>query len=266
MKKFIFATSLLFLSATYFEAKSEVDLSPEAAALNQEIEQLQKTLQDKVVAFNDRVAQDASGSAVSESKTTVSNIVETQPKGLAQSAPTSKEPDLKERVEALERELKAIKEAKPADGARTPEEAAATKKANDTAPLLPTNTPAVAQYNQALTLLENNEFEKAAGAFEQILKDYPNDPYAHKAQAHLGEVFRKLGKMDEAERAYNLALTNHLESPLMVECRLGLAETLIALNKLKPACDQLAIVQKESIDPTQKKRLQEALVKGSCQK
>ncbi len=266
MKKFAFAAVLL-LSTASFESNSAADLSPEAAAMDAEIKKMQDELQAKVEVYNEQVAQDAANHEVSVpepvAKETPTTILPAQQK------PTTTIPeksDLEKRVESLERELKALKDAKPADGARTLEEAAATKKANDTAPLLPTNTPAVAQYNQALTLLENNEFEKAAGAFEQILKDYPNDPYAHKAQAHLGEVFRKLGKMEEAEKAYSLALTYNLESPIMVECRLGLAETLLSLNRLKPACDQLVIVQKESIDPTQKRRLQEALGTASCQK
>jgi len=259
MKKFVFATTMLLLSSIALQASS-TDLSPKATALNQEIEALQKELQEKVEAFNTQLEQDAANHPPAAPEITTKADT-------TKSSALSEENDLKKRLEALEREVKILKEtAKPLDGARTPEEAAATKKANETAPLLPTNTPAVAQYNQALTLLKNNELEKAVVAFGQILKDYPNDPYAHKAQVHLGDVFKQLGQLDDAERAYSLALTYDLEPPLMVECRLGLGETLAALKKLKPACDQLKIVQKESIDDNQKKRLQEALAKGSCSK
>ncbi len=270
MKKFILAISLLLLSVVTFEANSSADLSPKAAALNQEIEQLQKSLQDKVEAFNAQVEADAVNHTTSAPVTVAPSETGTVSKAApSQTVSSTEETDLKKRLEVLELEVAALKKSnnvKPLDGARTPEEAAATKKANETAPLLQVNTPAIAQYNQALSLMENNELEKAVEAFDQILKDYPNDPYAHKSQAHLGAIFKQLGKMDEAEKAYSLALTYNLELPIIIECRLGLAEALISLNKFKPACDQLTIIKKESIDSTQKKRLQEALNKASCQK
>ncbi len=262
---------MLLLSSIYSPVNSG-ELSREAAALNKEIEALQSTLQEKVEAFNAQVEQDAENhspvqsenAAPKETKTTNSPTPPTQ----SQNSDIEK---LNKRVTALELEVNNLKTATPKpqlplDEARTPEEATATKKANEAAPALP-STPAIAQYNQALTLLNNKELEKAAIAFEQILKDHPNDPYAHKAQVHLGDVLRQLGKMDEAGKNYRSALTHDLGAPLMIQSRLGLTEVSIALKDLKTACDQLKIVQKEEgIDGDQKKRLQELLSNSSCQK
>ena len=253
MKEIIFAVGLILLSGSALRA----DPPQNAQDLESKIHELEKQLQDAVDQLNSKLLEEDK-SASSESDSSEEDDVVDPFEGVHK------------RLSAIEERLTAIevaqKDTPPSlDGARTGAEAEATKKANETAPQLKI-TPAVAQYNLAFALLKNNELEKAHEAFEQIIKDHPSDIYAQKAQFHLGDIFKKLGKLDQAEVAYSQALTFKLETPTMVESRLGLAETLIGLNKVKPACDQLTILQKEALDADQGKRLHEALKKSGCPK
>lgn len=254
MKKVIFAISLSLLTSTCIHASS----SPKALALEEKVKRLESQLQKAVEELNTQLATEAEKETP---QTATNSLQEPCP------PPIQVVDNVSKRLEAIETRLTALEKSKqdPLQGARTPEEAKATKEANEKAPKL-LDTPGLAQYELAYALLKNNEYDKAKEAFEQFLKDYPLDAYAAKAQFHLGDIFKQLGDLTQAETNYQKALTHKLEEPVMVECRLGLAETLVSLNKTKPACEQVTILQKEQLDEKQKSRLQEVSKKASCQK
>ncbi|RZI45357.1 tetratricopeptide repeat protein [Candidatus Finniella inopinata] len=175
--------------------------------------------------------------------------------------------ELNERVKILE---SALRNATPAaisstlEGARTQAEADATKKASENAPTL-INSPATAQYNQASGLLNKGEFGKAKEAFLCITREYPEDIYAYKAWLHIGDINLKMKNFGDAEEAFSQALTGKLETPLMIDARLGLAEAKMKKEDMKGCCEQLAILQKEQLSNEQKKRLETTLKNASCQ-
>ncbi|MBY0281861.1 MAG: tetratricopeptide repeat protein [Alphaproteobacteria bacterium] len=258
MRKIVFAMSAILLAATCLEASENskvVALEENVRNLELQLHKAVEELNAQLAAEADRETHQAANNAVSEPITPPQAQVQIQ---AAES--------VNKRLDAIECRLLVLEKGKQdLQGARTPEEAKATKDANEKAPILP-NTQGIAQYNLAFGLLSNNELEKAKDAFEQLIKDYPTDSYASKAQFHLGDIYRKLKDPTKAEAAYQTALAHKLEEPVMVECRLGLAESLIDLNKLKQACEQVTILRKEQLDEKQKGRLQEISQKASCQK
>lgn len=254
MKKTVFAISLALLVSTCIQASG----ASKTTALEEKVKRLEDQLHKAVEELNTQLAVEAEKE---QSQTVTNPAQEPCP------PPVQVVDNVSKRIEAIEARLALLEKSKqdPLQGARTLEEAKATKEANERAPKLP-DTPGTAQYDLAFGLLKNNELNKAKEAFEQLLRDYPLDTYAPKAQFHLGDIFRQLGDFTQAEITYQRALTHKLEEPVMVECRLGLAETLISLSKTKPACEQVTILQKEQLDEKQKSRLQEVSKKASCQK
>lgn len=254
MRKIIFVISLTLLISTCIQASS----SPKAIALEEKVKRLESQLQKAVEDLNTQLAVEAE-----------KEIPQANTNSLQDPCPPPVQvvDNVTKRFEAIELRLAALEKSRqdPLQGARTIEEAKATKEANEKAPKL-ADTPGLAQYELAYALLKNNEYDKAKEAFEQFLKDHPLDAYAAKAQFHLADILKQLGDLIQAETSYQKALTYKLEEPVMVECRLGLAETLIGLNKMKSACEQVTILQKEQLDEKQKNRLQEVSKKASCQK
>jgi len=170
---------------------------------------------------------------------------------------------LTERLEALEIKVMVLENPKSLDGARTQAEADATKKAAENAPSL-VDSPAIAQYNQANGLLKQGELDKAKEAFLYITREYPEDIYAYKSWLHVGDIQLKMKNFGEADKAFSEALTGKLETPLMIDARLGLAEAKTQREDLKAACEQLAIIQKEQLSPEQKQRLEAISKRASC--
>ena len=252
MKKSIFAISALLLTTSI-----QASETAKVVVLEENVRKLEEQLHKAVEELNAQLAAEAE-KEVPQAATSASHDPHPSPIHIAETL---------KRLDIIEARLAALETTKkdPLQGARTPEEAKATKEANEKAPKL-ADTPGTAQYNLAFGLLSNKELEKAKEAFEQLLKDYPTDFYAAKSQFHLGDIFKQLGDFVQAEAAYQKALTSKLEEPVMVECRLGLSESLVILGKMKPACEQVAILQKEQLDEKQKNRLQDVSKKASCQK
>ncbi|MCX7337859.1 MAG: tetratricopeptide repeat protein [Alphaproteobacteria bacterium] len=177
------------------------------------------------------------------------------------------------RVEILEKKLEQPAPAKLVEQAPVSPKAEldkiredAEKKANELAPKLATGTPAVAQYDQANALLKNKEYKKAADAFGTIMNEFPSDPYAVKSRVHLAEALQALGDFTKAEDMYTEALKTKMDDSLMIDCRLGLLEVNLALNKASEACSQITILQKEKLTENQLKRLKDSQGKAHCKK
>jgi TolA-binding protein len=240
-----------------------VEFDIELKQEGEEIDKLQEELHKRTTEYNEKLARKAAGTSTSAGK--ASPALKKVAPSLEEDS--KKEMTLEQRVIALEQEVIHLKNPQK-KGYHIPTEAelAATKKAEANAPVLVANTPAVAQYNQAQSLLKNNELEKAKEAFLQIIHDYPHDIYAAKSYLHLGEIHLQLKNFGEAEKAFKEALTTKLELPLMTQARLGFAEALRQLDKQEECCQQLKVLEKEALDEDQKKRLKTLVEKTNCQK
>lgn len=168
--------------------------------------------------------------------------------------------DLAKKVKILEDDVVRLKGVK-LDGARTEAEALATKDAQAHAPQLDINSPLFAQYNQASSLYTKGELALAREAFTQIVKttDVPaTDMCVTRSWQHLGEIHQKQKNFRLSEEAYKEALKRSLPISSLIECRLGLTETLIALGETKEACDHVVALEKmekQHLDSSQKGRL-----------
>jgi tetratricopeptide (TPR) repeat protein len=80
---------------------------------------------------------------------------------------------------------------------------------------------------------ENNDIAEAAKEFERELQMVPTNA---NAAYELAEINREAGKLDEAQRLYEVSLKNH---PDFQEAQVGLAATLIALEKPAEALPHL---------------------------
>ncbi len=63
---------------------------------------------------------------------------------------------------------------------------------------------AVLHYNRALDLERTGRYEEAVAAYQEALR---LDPVDIDAQVHLGLLLRELGRDDEANQAFQAALT-----------------------------------------------------------
>lgn len=244
---------VMFTSIFGAEEPQQLGFDSELKQEEQEIEKLENELHERTRQYNEKLAQ---------------KVVESPAK---QESVHKREHQvnstLEKRVADLEEELVRLKSS-PDKSSRpsTEAEIQATKKAEENAPTLATNSPAVAQYNQALSLFKNNELEKARVAFQQIIDVYSEDIYAAKSYLHLGDIQLQLKNFGEAEKYYKESLLNKLETPLMVKARLGLAKALLQLNKQDDCCQQMKVIQKEILDDSQKKDLENLFIKVDCAK
>ena len=148
----------------------------------------------------------------------------------------------------------------------------ATEQAESSpAPSLDTGSPALAQFNQAMALLNaglkgNNitDLKNAAEAFDLVTQTYPDETYANKAFVHGGNAYFKLGNIDEAQRCFKIAITKPLDTQNAIHARLGYGETLLAKNNKEDACAQLKALSKETLDVEQKKRFEAIKESASC--
>lgn len=134
-----------------------------------------------------------------------------------------------------------------------------------TTPVL--NSPAIAQFNQAMSLLKSNtpdDLKKAAEAFYTITQTYPEEVYSDKAYARAAEAYQRLGNIDEAQKYYKIAITKPLDRQNAIRARLGYGETLLLKNNKQDACAQIRVLSSERLDEKQKKRFNALKISSSC--
>lgn len=113
--------------------------------------------------------------------------------------------------------------ANPYDTHRVPTEAelSATAKAEAGAPGLPeANSPATAQYQQALGLYNNGAYKEAGASFGRIVKTYPKDPIVPKALVHLAFSLEKQGDLESAAVVCESALAKKIDDLHKADCNL----------------------------------------------
>ncbi|MES2252270.1 MAG: hypothetical protein V4482_01110 [Pseudomonadota bacterium] len=295
MKKTLFYVTISALTAT--NAFCGVSLESKIKAIDEKIrkeEQEQshnaKKLQELVSEYNKLVQENAS---IEQKEDISANIDQTPEEAIAHR--------LKEherRLDELEKTVAALLDAKNPQNQAKPQDPSSiiptttaavtsvsagtpTKHAVDTlateqaeagpAPSLDTKSPSLAQFNQAMALLNaglkndsKEDLKNAAEAFELITKTYPDETYANKAFVHGGDAHYKLGNVDEAQKSYKMAITKPLDVQNAIRARLGYGETLLAKNNKEDACAQVKILAKETLDDEQKKRFSALKSGASC--
>jgi len=118
-------------------------------------------------------------------------------------------------------------------GAAQSSETAALPK---TAALAPSGSEARSAFTAATGLMRKRQYAKAGSAFSKIIRRYPNDPLAAKAQYWLGQSFYFQGQYEEAANAYLDGYRNHPDGSTAPDSLLKLGMTLERLGQSDEAC------------------------------
>jgi tol-pal system protein YbgF len=105
-----------------------------------------------------------------------------------------------ETVKAPAKTPTATTQAKPSESKPSEPVAAAAAKGNEKE-----------AYQSAFAMVRNRQYDKAAVAFEQLIKDYPNGSYTGNAYYWLGEVLIVESKPEEALKAFGALLSQYPE-------------------------------------------------------
>jgi TolA-binding protein len=294
-----FINTFVFAESTSLESKIK-EIDEQIRKEEQQQTHNAKKLQELVTEYNKLVQEHASGEQKSDPH---ANIEQTHEEAL-----TQRIKEHERRIEELERLVASLggnKSIPPATGLPSTPVATATtaqpstvttatilpttttainsiekhaadnrateKAAEEPAPSLDTQSPALAQFNQAMALFNagiksgsKEDLKNAAEAFELITTTYPEDTYANKAFVHAGNVHFKLGNIDEAQKFYKIAITKPLDRTNAIRARLGYGETLLAKNNKAEACGQIKALSKELLTDDQKKRFDLLKTAASC--
>jgi len=100
----------------------------------------------------------------------------------------------------------------------------------------PVTGAARADYRAAIGLIRKRQYAEAGNAFEQIIRRYPNDPLAGKAQYWLGQTYFSRGQYEEAANAYLDGYRNYPDGSTAPDSLLKLGMTLERLGQPDEAC------------------------------
>ena len=102
----------------------------------------------------------------------------------------------------------------------------------------------VARYARAIAYYRETETDKALQAIDNILADYPDNPYVWELK---GQVLFEAGRTEEAEVAHRKSVALKPDAPLL---RINLAQAIIAQEDGKRADDALVQLNKAlALDP-----------------
>lgn len=102
-------------------------------------------------------------------------------------------------------------------------------------------------YENAFSLLKNNNYDQAQVEFSQFLEQYPDHTLAGNAKYWLGETYYVRGKYDDAARVFAEGYQKYPKSPKAADNLLKLGLSLDALGKKQDACIALKQLQKENL-------------------
>lgn len=146
------------------------------------------------------------------------------------------------------------------DTHRAPTEAelSATAKAEAGAPGLPeANSPATAQYQQALSLYNNGAYKEAGASFGRIIKTYPKDPIVPKALVHLAFSLEKQGDLESAAVVCESALAKKIDDLHKADCNLIRLKFAQSKGNDKEAEDIKKILKSSVLSAEQKAKFEE---------
>jgi len=93
-----------------------------------------------------------------------------------------------------------------------------------------------AQYDEALRMLNLGEFDAAGAALETLVAQYPQDPVAGSAQYWLGDMHLRIGRFNEAAKAFLESFKGWPEGAKAPDSLLKLGMTLAGLGQREEAC------------------------------
>lgn len=105
---------------------------------------------------------------------------------------------------------------------------------------LPPGTDAVSLYNQGYGDLLRSDYAAAEIPFRQLVKHFPNDPLAGKAQYWLGESYFVRGEFKEAADAFLAGYTTYKSGEKAPDSLVKLAMSLDELGQKDAACSALS--------------------------
>jgi len=77
------------------------------------------------------------------------------------------------------------------------------------APVPATADNPVRAYDSAKKLLAKKQYEQALGAFDEFIKNYPDNPLTQPAMFYRGDTYKGQGKDDEAIAAYQRVIDKY---------------------------------------------------------
>jgi len=106
------------------------------------------------------------------------------------------------------------------------------------APNQPTLAPggAQAQYDEALRMLNLGEFDAAGAALERLVAQYPQDAVSGSAHYWLGDMHLRLGRYNEAAKAFLESFKGWPDGAKAPDSLLKLGMTLSGLGQREEAC------------------------------
>lgn len=105
---------------------------------------------------------------------------------------------------------------------------------------LPPGTDSVALYNQGYGDLLRKDYAAAEISFRQLVKHFPNDPLAGKAQYWLGESYFVRGQFKEAADAFLNGYKKYKSGEKAPDCLVKLGMSLAELGQKDAACSTLS--------------------------
>lgn len=124
------------------------------------------------------------------------------------------------------------------------------------------------QFENALVLLQDEQYEEAEQAFTQFVSDYPNNAYTGNAYYWLGESFMLSKRYDKAAVNYLQSFSKYPKNDKADLSMLKLSSALNMLGKKKEACAMLTKLKakKDKLNQSVQKLLQKELKQSSCSK
>ncbi len=101
--------------------------------------------------------------------------------------------------------------------------------------VLPSTDPQ-AQYDEALRMLNLGEFDSAGSALEALVAQHPQHAVSGSAQYWLGDMHLRLGRYNEAAKAFLDSFKGWPEGPKAPDSLLKLGMTLAGLGQREEAC------------------------------
>jgi tol-pal system protein YbgF len=105
---------------------------------------------------------------------------------------------------------------------------------------LPPGTDSVAVYDQGYGDLLRKDYAAAEISFRQLVKHFPNDPLAGKAQYWLGESYFVRGQFKEAADAFLNGYKKYKSGEKAPDCLVKLGMSLAELGQKDAACSTLS--------------------------
>lgn len=147
--------------------------------------------------------------------------------------------------------------------APTAAEKSATEKAEDKAPALPeANSPAVAQYAQALEMYKKGLYKEASAGFGRIIKSYPKDQIVGKSLVHLAFSLEQQNDLKSAAIVCEAAIDKKINDAHRCDCNIIRLKYAKTSGKNKDVEDIKKMLPEDTLTEEQKNKIHEIIGEG----